>query len=215
METPRGVQSVLRAKRVGLALRARSKGRATKGENLFVNHYLKTMVNIRPAVPLSAGYNYRCIEDYVLDRGVPHLSGVLTPSEHATLKAAVKNCVTKKFEKKQCFYNAQLLAIADVSRQLTDVEGYAACGLIPLHHGWCALNGKVIDVTWTDSAGHPVYGAIPEGWEYVGVPFDTDLIAKRAFASGVVQTMLDDFENQWPLFKQARVKSAESVHDSQ
>ena len=45
---------------------------------------------------------------------------------------------------KECFYNSQLFVSTEVGEYY---EGYCMDGLIPFHHGWVVIDGKVIDFT--------------------------------------------------------------------
>lgn len=89
---------------------------------------------------------------------------------------------------KQCFYNAQLFIVtADVGEYY---EGYCFDGLIPFHHGWIVLDGKVIDFTLEardrslkrkkieNNAANPVY---------LGVS-----IPKRVIMENIVKTRITE-----------------------
>lgn len=50
---------------------------------------------------------------------------------------------------KECYYNSQLFALDNESEGIKYYEGYAYPeGLIPVEHGWCVKDGKVIDLTF-------------------------------------------------------------------
>ncbi len=151
------------------------------------------------------GWGYSCVEDYVLDRGVTLESAPLTPEEEAILWKAVDHC-SVRFQQKQCFYNAQLLCLYDYSNSLQYMEGYASGNaIIPVHHGWATLNGKVIDLTWrTEKANHKgrlgnrIIGTIPEGWEYIGCSFSKEDARARMIESGEIRAFLGDYIAHFP-----------------
>jgi len=175
--------------------------------------YLRHMVEFRATIPTPDGFNYNCIEDYVLDRSTLAESALLTEEEATILWEAVdRRCA--RYMQKQCFYNAQLLVLADESDQLQYSEGYASGrAIIPVHHGWVTINGKVIDLTWrTDKPNHlgrlrnRVIGVIPEGWEYRGVQFPKSKIATRIIKSGSAVAFLGDYQNDFPRLREERLQ---------
>lgn len=173
----------------------------------FIGQFLENMLKMRLAcsTSLPEGYNYHGLEDYVLDRGVHYASTPLTRDERSIVQAAKLNAIDRSFQPKQCFYNAQLLAVADETRTLAYCEGFACSGIMPLHHGWCVINGKVVDLTWRQKPqGPPIMGTFGPEWGYVGVTFDTDALRSEILRTSVVKSRLDDYENDFPLFKQPR-----------
>lgn len=157
------------------------------------------------------GFNYCCIEDFVLDRGTVFGSETLTEEETTIVFDAVDS-LRKRFRQKECFYNAQLLATWDSSRSLRYAEGYASGrGFLPVHHGWVTLNGKVIDLTWrTDKPNHQgrlrdrIIGVVPDGWEYMGVHFDRKSIVARMMESQEAAAFIGDYRRNFPLFREER-----------
>lgn len=159
---------------------------------------------------LPDGYNYAGMEDYVLDRAVKPISAPLTEREYKILFAAVDN-FGKRFQLKQCFYNAQMLLVCDHTGLIEYHEGFARGLTIPVHHGWASINGKVIDLTWhlkeprkKGRLRNRVLGEIPEGWEYVGVAFPRDRVIKRIYATEMAGSLIDDYENGWPCLREPR-----------
>lgn len=45
---------------------------------------------------------------------------------------------------KECFYNAQMFVVGETGEYY---EGYCFDGLLPFHHAWVVMDGKVIDFT--------------------------------------------------------------------
>jgi len=174
-------------------------------------HFLKSMASIQAKIGKPDGFNYFGIEDYVFDRGVDQtLSLPLTEDESASLFSSIDRCGNPTLVK-QCFHNAQMLAMENPDLQY--VEGYAmGNAIIPVHHAWLTLNGKLIDLTWrTDVGGQSrrlgnrILGVIPEGWQYRGIPFDTDEIRERVVDSGETRAFIGDYTRNFPLFRQRRV----------
>lgn len=101
------------------------------------------------------------------------------------------------FEPRECFYNAQMLAITDDSHRLTYCEGYGS-KMIPCHHGWVLINNKVVDLTWavnleTSRGGlaGKVYGVF--SWEYFGIPItNTEYLRKYMYKEKIARGVLPD-----------------------
>jgi hypothetical protein len=165
-----------------------------------------------------SGFNYGGTEDYILDRGVDQtLSEPLTDEELDTLYFVLNS--SGRFMQKQCFYNAQMVVL--YHPEFRYVEGYAqGRAIIPVHHAWLTLNGKLIDLTWrTDKSNHKgrlrdrIFGAIPEGWQYRGIPFDAEQIRKRIGESGEARAVIGDWQRGHPLFKQERLHPPEQFDE--
>lgn len=87
---------------------------------------------------------------------------------------------TKYFRKRAngCYYNAQMLSLDN--RKLKYFEGWGiteAVG-IPLEHGFNVIDGKVIDISWSD------------GKEYFGVEIPKDFIRKEMLRTETAGTIL-------------------------
>jgi len=172
---------------------------------MTMRHYMEQMVTMRRSMPTPEGWGYSCVEDYVLDRGVAPTSAPLTPEEEGILWMAVGN-FGRRFQQKQCFYNSQLLCLYDHSDSLQYMEGIAqGNAIIPVHHGWATINGKVIDLTWrTEKVNHKgrlgnrIIGTIPEGWEYLGCPFSKEDARARMIESGEIRAVLGDYMAHFP-----------------
>jgi len=172
-----------------------------------IEGYLRSTVEFRRKANVARpdNYKYEGMEHFVLERGEAHKSEPLTAEEMEIVIAAVDTSGTR-FKMKECFYNAQLLALYDPSTELVYHEGYAA-GLagVPMLHGWVTINGKVVDVTWRldkrRSKGRlrdRIFGTIPEGWEYMGVGFQTEFLRERIVRRGQIWSVIDDWQEQWP-----------------
>lgn len=167
-----------------------------------VHHYLSAMVqlNQRTWPELPPGVNYRGPYEFVLVNGVEYSSAPLSRDEYDLLVTAVRAARINP-QPRQCFYTAQMVATADRTTRLVYHEGYAVGRTIPVHHGWLVVGGKVVDLTWR--AEKPlrsngrwrdrVLGVQPDGWQYVGVPYASDLLRDRMCRTGRVVAMLDDW----------------------
>lgn len=95
---------------------------------------------------------------------------------------------------KECFANAQQLVLENGSG-LIYCEGYAL-GVIPVLHAWCLdSDGNVIDPTWSGRKKR-----VDIGSEYFGIAFNEDYIVDRMLAIECYHSLLDDWENRWPIF---------------
>jgi len=161
------------------------------------------------------GYDYSCMEDYVLRNGVVLRSEGLTPEEEAIVQGALDDAEAlgrDVHEFKQCFANAQSLVLHADTDELVYYEGYA-CGRVsgfPIHHGWVGINGKVVDLTWelecpvqsrTLLPNRPV-GELPEGYVYWGFPVENvRYVRHRILAREMIGSLLDDWEGDFPLLR--------------
>lgn len=166
-----------------------------------VRGYLQMHKHFASGRPLPQGFNYNSMHDFVLDRGRTYPSEALTPAEQNVLKAAVGR---RKFLKKECFYNAHMLVMQDMTDTLVYTEGWAFGGLVSVHHGWVTLNGKVVDLTW-DKEGQPIMGTLPEGWEYYGVEFDKRALLERMARTGRAMSVIDDYRERFPVLQWDRL----------
>jgi hypothetical protein len=164
----------------------------------------------RQSHSLPKGYHYFGTDDYILDRGDPFDSAPLSEKEKEIILTAID---TRKqhFPQGQCFYNAQMLALADMTSTIQYCEGWASGPVcIPIFHAWNLINGKVVDLTWRTKARHNgrlsnrVFGKIPEDWAYYGVPFSLDAVRHSCLRDGSAHSLLDDWENKFPFFRQRR-----------
>jgi hypothetical protein len=187
--------------------------------------YLHGIVQFKAKIGLSLpkDYSYLGGEHYVLDRGSPLGSAPLTDDEMAFVMGAIANCPIKQFKLGLCYYNAQLLAGSDDTGRLRYTEGYA-CGAagIPVLHGWVVLDGKkVIDLTWRQpdrtrrgKLADRVFGAIPDGWAYYGVGFDTEAVRVRIVRYKVAGSFLDDEMHDFPLYQEPCLRPMDELMKS-
>jgi hypothetical protein len=96
-------------------------------------------------------------------------------------------------------------------------EGYVWTGLMPILHGWITLDDKIVDVTLSTDReatqryfdGEPpqedlkdrVLGVIPNGWEYLGVPMETDYVVGFMLEKMESRSLIDNWQDGWPLLQ--------------
>lgn len=197
-----------------------------------VTDYLKWHVESRAKLSERAGnlrvpegFVYTCFEDYVVKHGVVMESSELTEAELEYIKATLARASQlgqNVTEFKQCFANAQTMVLCQPEYELVYHEGYAmGRALIPVHHGWVTINGKIVDSTWklehptsrSVLPAHPV-GTIPEGHEYVGAPFENvEYIEHRINFREIIGSLLDDYEGKYPLMRGVDPHDDESVQE--
>jgi len=194
--------------------------------------YLKMMAQLQDATYRNNNrgrtklLNYTSVADFVLDRGSePKISEPLTQDEYEYLMRTVKRCIVSNFPYRQCFYNAQVLLLADWDEQLTYVEGFCQSNIMPVHHGWLEMNGKVIDVTYSTTDRtideHPpenlkdrVLGSIPSGWEYMGVSFQRSEVIDFLKTHEVSDGLIGNFRQIEKTFNLPR-KGAKYANETQ
>ena len=92
-------------------------------------------------------------------------------------------------QSQECFKNAAELSKSDGS--LIYCEGYALFkrGMLPTLHAWVTDGqGNAIDNTWPTP-----------GVAYSGVPFKWNFVTMTALKNHAVVSLLDDWQNKWPL----------------
>lgn len=158
--------------------------------------FMKMMKQMR-GNQIPEGYVVSGMEDFILRYGRKYRSAPLIREEADVLRKVVRS--GGQFVVKQCFYNAQKIALASSGR-IKYVEGMALSHFFPMHHGWNTINDKVIDFTWRVD-DQPVLGVIPEGWEYWGVQISPAMILaywKKHKESGA---FLENYVEQFPIFR--------------
>jgi len=158
------------------------------------------------------------IEGYVLEKGLAMASSQpLTDDQYNYL-----GVITGMIEclPKQCFHNAQMMTLADsyrVHQRVKYHEGYVLCrnGIMPILHAWITLDDKIVDVTLSTDPksttrfinGEPpqedlrdrVLGVIPNGWEFLGVPMETDYVVSTMMKNQESRSLIDNWQDGWPL----------------
>lgn len=157
-------------------------------------------------------------EQYVIDRGIQMLSSEpLTDEQYAYLKriTGAIECLPK-----QCFYNAHMMTLADSYHETQRVkyyEGYVWTGFMPILHAWVTLDDKIVDVTLSTDPestqrffdGEPpredlrdrVLGVIPDDWEYLGVPMESEYVVGILLEKMESRSLIDNWQDGWPLLQ--------------
>lgn len=155
-------------------------------------------------------------EQYVLDKGTQMTSTEpLTDEQYVYLKRITGGieCVPK-----QCFHNSQMMTLADSYHETQRVkyhEGYVFTGIMPILHAWITLDDKIVDVTLSTDPestqrffdGEPpqedlmdrVLGVIPDGWEYIGVPMESEYVVGLLLKNMESRSLIDNWQDGWPL----------------
>jgi hypothetical protein len=164
--------------------------------------YMRMMVEMRASMDAAHGsptpFEYKGMEDYVLRHGMAFTSQPLTKAErNLVLKAA--ECRT--YRERECFYNAQFVAslLPDI---FTYCEGIALA-IIPTHHAWVTLNGKVVDLTWrVKGTRDRNLGTFKPPYAYHGVSFPARDWSLWWEQHGMVAVpVLDDWKAGWPILQ--------------
>ena len=175
--------------------------------------YLQKIAAFRSTIQLDPSFQYTGVEDYVLDRGrTQTVATKLTEEELEILYDAIDLSGMLRPRKKQCFYNAQLLALGSYGK-IEYVEGIAiGRSGVYAHHGWNKIGDKLIDLTWrTTKQNHRgrlrnrIFGKIPEGWQYRGIAFRDELIRQRISDTQMVCAVIADWRYSFVLLKQVRL----------
>jgi len=135
----------------------------------------------------TAALTYSGMYDYVLDRGrVFDSATALTADEVDVVRVAAEEAEAMHgcaFQTRDCFWNAQVLAMSDPTETVRYCEGFAQGHVFPVHHAWATIGGKVVDLTWRrvslgdepdayhepdDALDRRIVGVAPEGFVYFG-----------------------------------------------
>ncbi len=141
---------------------------ADKNLKTYLEVNLEMMNQMNVGIP--EGYSYSSQYDFMLKHGKFYEPNELDSNEKQIIKKALKR-IGFKPQKKECFYNAQMLSLSDNTGKIKYCEGFAL-KIIPTNHAWIELNGKVIDVTWADKEDNNFFGMFPEDVSYCGFNMD-------------------------------------------
>ena len=173
----------------------------------------------------SPGAPHLTMEGYVLEKGLAMASSQpLTDDQYNYL-----GVITGMIEclPKQCFHNAQMMTLADsyrVRQRVKYHEGYVFKNISPVLHAWVTLDDKIVDVTLSTDpesaqrffAGESpqedlrdrVLGVIPEGWEYLGVPMETDYVVSTMMKNQESRSLIDNWQDGWPLLQKNNLQDS-------
>jgi len=169
--------------------------------NQELKHYLEGFATLMDRSSSKAkvnGYHYKSLYHFATQEFKYYESAQLTKEEKVVVMRAIKNLGFKP-QVKQCFYNSQMLAMSDTTDTIKYVEGYAK-NFIPTLHGWCEINGKVIDLTWKED-GQYVIGEFKEDTAYAGVTFPAEYFSAIMLKTRYATTLIEDYERDFPVMK--------------
>lgn len=158
---------------------------------------------------------YATAEDFVLDRGTWFVSGELSNSQTCIVLAAAARAGPTT--PNHCFANASRLVLADRSGELSYVEGFAMGQVMPVHHAWCAIGGKVVDLTWLrrdpmivqqHRLSRHVLGLFGDQHAYMGYGFDRDQVRDRVVHGLMRLSFLDHPQSLPTLLELPRLRIA-------
>ena len=192
---------------------------------MSMRDYLEQRVGMEIRIAKSNGFdaNYAGLCDFILDRGHPRPDSSPLTDEQFEYLTKVAKATTLPFEPKQCFHNAMMLTICDsrLEGRIEYVEGFAVTGVIPVHHAWVELDGKLVDLTRSlrpEAAkdfidGKPpqadlrdrLLGVIPEGWEYLGVTFDSDEVQNYVWEHEETNSLITNYHDGFPKLRMERL----------
>lgn len=172
-------------------------------------------VSIDLALTNVQGQTYSCAQDVVLDSGRFFAPGSLSDTQRSIVLAAVRRARESGagFAPQRCFDNATRLVLADRTGELSYVEGFAVGTVMPVHHAWAIIGGKVIDLTWRcptpavvmeHEMSDRVLGEFGGRRAYVGIPFPRDTVGARFAELGNAQPFFEDTDWCTPRFRAPR-----------
>lgn len=164
----------------------------------YLDNFSKLM-DRSSSISRNNGYHYRSLYHFATEEMKHYKPQHLTSAEKAIVMRAIKYLGFTP-QVKQCFYNSQMLAINDPTDTIKYVEGYGKC-IIPTLHGWCEINGKVIDLTWKNDSEEYILGHFDDIRAYAGVVFPTKYFSKIMMKTGYCTTLIEDYERDFPVMK--------------
>jgi hypothetical protein len=87
------------------------------------------------------GHAIAKFDSFILEQGTAFVESILAK----TLKETNEWKKRHKPESKQCFHNAQIFVLTCTKGEY--FEGYCYDDIIPVHHAWIVIDGKVVDFT--------------------------------------------------------------------
>ena len=152
------------------------------------------------------GFVYGSLYEYFAMKGAPSPA---SKAAHSVRKEIWKEVASISPKIKQCFYNAQQLAL--FKKGYVYFEGFVTTDIgFPIHHGWCVTDsGILVDPTLRINhnkrftMNNCVIGEPPAGWEYHGRWFPNSAIEKMWRETEEAGSLVDDWRNRWPLLKEA------------
>lgn len=177
-----------------------------------LKNYFEMMLSVKRSMDFDRSkIAYLGMEDYLMQHGHQFDPEPLTKEEMGLVKKATQ---IHECQQRECFYNCQM--IAQCCPDFIYCEGVAV-SIIPTHHAWLSLHGKVVDLTWRTDEKAPRkilpdrnLGTFKAPFLYFGIeiPNANWLRWWKAHRDCAVP-VLDDWEKGWPIFQKG--KSLETV----
>lgn len=164
-----------------------------------LKEYLTSFANMMEKMKSNHGFYYKSLYHFGVEEFKHYEPKHLTIEEKSHVLKVIKS-LSFEPQVKQCFYNSQHIAVFDDKGLIKYVEGYAV-NIIPTLHGWCEINGKLIDVTWKNDRKEFVLGDFPRNRAYAGVVFPTDYVCKSMYKTGFAGTLIEDYHRDFPVMK--------------
>lgn len=165
----------------------------SKSQQEQISNLRSFLQNISSIIgPNPRGLYYSSLYDFIYKNGKLYQSSKLTDREMLELKEVLDS--SDYYKQKECFFNAQKIAVNNLGINIKYVEGFLFDNKvpIPIEHAWNTINDKVLDFTCKHlNEGKPIIGVIPEGLEYIGVALSPKRIIKL-WKDGVVE-QIDHF----------------------
>ena len=143
----------------------------------------------------SKDFFYKNSYDFLLREGSFFSCQELNKEEKSHIKKIVGRLGFAP-QMKECFYNAQFLALSDSSNKIQYAEGYAYTDLMPILHGFNVINGKVIDITWKNKKDDN-----KKNHAYYGVALPTQYVRKQMLDMSMATSLIECYENKFDILK--------------
>ena len=170
-----------------------------------IEQHLQSYIDAVGKLNVRISEEYKVVEEYVLREGHLFDSTEMTELEMEW----IDTCYWTRHKKRECFSNAQMLALAawriPVEIELKYVEGYVLPNIVmPVYHAWLSINGKIMDTTLSPPGKvrkrNRIFGNIPDSWEYYGVEMNPEK-CKHIFNHNTHIALIDDWECHWPMLR--------------
>jgi len=185
----------------------------------FKTRYLVPMADMMKGLnpgrnPGAGVYKYRSMEEAVVSEGHSFSDVPLSPSEEKPLRNVLRFMLRRERpQTKQCYMNAFNLCHAarmvEAGMGLTYSEGFGE-HMIAAGHAWGSYLGRAIDVTWRESYKDTRYSVDAVlnrvRWNivncsYYGFEVPWDYVQKLVMRKRVYLSVLDNWEDRWPVVK--------------
>jgi hypothetical protein len=155
-------------------------------------------------------YAYSSQEDFIAREGMEFAQEPLSGRDLDAIRPVVKRVAALRPRTKECFANAYRFAeIGQIMGLPVEYAEGFGLSVIPALHAWVAYKGRALDVTWRELVDERYsVRALMDRIEanirekvYLGVPVPMRYVQNLAQASGFYPSVLDDWQNGWPVLK--------------